>query len=430
VNHGTGTRPPTAPADSSVVRRVAMESCDAWSEQEGAYAHKTGRFFRVVAVDTGDDERIMLDQPEVGVLAFLATKIGDSHAVLVQWKAEPGNVGLVQAAPTVQATRSNIDRAHGGRATLLLDEVLAPAGRMSDILGSEQGDRFLAKENRDILRLIEHPDQIRVSEERPDYQWIARDNLAVMLSSDFAMNTDARSVLSSSPWHLWMRDPGEPFLQLAELCGLPAEVTCSSWSDPSRDRLLVAEASARRLDRSSPAASIIRLDELEKHRVQSEGVFGPEGDRVLGWFDVRLPWREVPHWSQPLLEQAVPGRCALVIAPVGDHLMVGVRASIEPGWIRGELAPTLQTPVSDADLDVLWSDPRLRTLAAVQQSDEGGRFFESVVRYELAIWEGDPAEFGDSVSWLALGELEALARTSRATTNELRSCLSLLLAFA
>jgi len=35
---------------------------------------------------------------------------------LVQAKAEPGNYGLVSLSPSVQATFSNLERAHGGRA--------------------------------------------------------------------------------------------------------------------------------------------------------------------------------------------------------------------------------------------------------------------------------------------------------------------------
>ena len=40
---------------------------------------------------------------------------------LMQAKVEPGNVNKYQISPTIQATKSNFTRAHGGKTPLFFD---------------------------------------------------------------------------------------------------------------------------------------------------------------------------------------------------------------------------------------------------------------------------------------------------------------------
>jgi hypothetical protein len=66
-----------------------------------------------------------------------------------------------------------------------------------------------------------------------------------------------------------------------------------------------------------------------------------------------------------------------------------------------------------------------------QFSDEGGRFFHTVSRYEVILWLPDalsaiPEDFG---VWLTLGQLKALVETGELVSNEARSALSMLLPY-
>jgi dTDP-4-dehydro-6-deoxy-alpha-D-glucopyranose 2,3-dehydratase len=415
---------------NNAVRRVSRSDCEAWGEVGGAYAHKSGRFFRVIGARSEGRDRVMLDQPEIGLLAFLAAPTLAGYSYLIQWKAEPGNVGLVQAGPTVQATRSNIEQVHGGLPTVLLEEVLDSTGRVSDVLGSEQGDRFLLKANRDVLRVLSDAGEAGARQGLRDHEWVDHSRLTEMLRTDFLVNTDARSVLSVSPWRMLAQESTALFRPLVELLDVRTGIVQRSQDIFDSSRCAAAERVLRAVDRDRPEATIAPLESLKGHWIDEQGIHGPNGESVLGWFDVSLPTREVQRWCQPLLMQDRATRCVLVVAVDADRLVLGLRVTIEPGWTRAEFGPTLQTGHSDRLLSSFDERDELRVLAAIHQSDEGGRFYRSVVNYEICFYEGDLSRFGPDVVWLTLAETESFAMRSNATTNELRSCISLLLAFA
>jgi hypothetical protein len=76
-------------------------------------------------------------------------------------------------------------------------------------------------------------------------------------------------------------------------------------------------------------------------------------------------------------------------------------------------------------------DPSLEPILSVRQSDEGGRFMRSIMRYEVVlIDESKAALLGKRVTWVSLGELEWLCQMPAATTNEARSAVSVLLSLA
>ena len=60
-------------------------------------------------------EQPMIIQPEIGYLGIICKEIDGVLNFLMQAKIEPGNVNHVQISPTIQATKSNFIRAHGGR---------------------------------------------------------------------------------------------------------------------------------------------------------------------------------------------------------------------------------------------------------------------------------------------------------------------------
>jgi oxidase EvaA len=422
-------RPPRSLFHGAYVRRDSESSCASWTLTDGAFEHRTGRFFRVIGVRSEAEEHIMLDQPEIGVLAFLVTQDDRGEAkFLTQWKAEPGNIGLIQAAPTVQATRSNIDRAHGGRATVLLDEVLSPQFRVADAYGSEQGDRFLAKMNRNVMCLIPFDDAHALTPELPEYFWASQDQIAAMLRSDYRINTDARSVIVSSPWNLLLPASGPLFHSLIEQTGIPEESFLRSIDDRDVSRILTASNALERLHRETPLAEQVPLDSLQRFATLEDGIIADDGRPVMSWFDVTLPSREIRRWCQPLLEQKSGGYCTLVMANADGRILLGLRPTIEPGWTHGEFGPTFQCAAAPSQRGALPAGVRI--VAAVNQSDEGGRFYRSCVRYELAYFAHETERLGEGLVWLTLGEVEDITRRGQLTTNELRSCLSLLLGFA
>ena len=52
-------------------------------------------------------------QKELGILGIIKDKVKNKY--LLQAKVEPGNKNKLQLSPTVQATKSNYERVHGGK---------------------------------------------------------------------------------------------------------------------------------------------------------------------------------------------------------------------------------------------------------------------------------------------------------------------------
>lgn len=129
---------------------VPFKDCAKWAYKNGQLAHDTGRFFSIKGIQAGetpgakyDSEAMMIDQPEVGWLGFIARPDPDGIEWLGNAKTEPGNIDGTQFAPSIQATRSNYLRAHGGRANKFLDLFQNAKTFVSDAQNSEQGTRFL-----------------------------------------------------------------------------------------------------------------------------------------------------------------------------------------------------------------------------------------------------------------------------------------------
>lgn len=423
-------------AVAAFTRPIGWHDSDEWQSRNGTMARRAGGFFTIrgFRVESDDpswsgQELPMIDQPEVGILGFLTRTVpGGDTEILVQAKTEPGNISLTQIGSTVQATVSNYSQVHGGNATpyLGLFRSRIGGGRSVDVEQSEQGTVFLGKYNRNVL--------IRLSSGAPEpeggsFAWHPAADLLDALGTDYAVNTDARSVLVCSQWeHLLSGRP--PFAQHASgsfggmlgdsyhAAGVPAETAgVTEW--------LAGMRSASHFDLEP-----VPLEALQGWTLDVEGLRSDDTGRFVRLFDVSADDREVPHWQQPLVGSTVLNRVVLACRQHRDGLQFLVRMSPEPGFGEGvQLGPTAQSalalpsgPLNEFALDAG------RTVLTVDQSEEGGRFYRTVNRYEIRlIDEGEEPPPDEGARWLTLGSLHRLARMRGYLTNEMRSAMSLLL---
>ena len=147
-------------------------------------------------------------------------------------------------------------------------------------------------------------------------------------------------------------------------------------------------------------------------------------------FAIEAPRREVKTWDQPFMMPVREERACLFVGHIGGHLRAALRVSAEPGLVgRREFGPTYQ---SDGDcpeqVRQIAEDASITPVLSVRQSDEGGRFMRSIMRYDvLFIDESSSASLANTVTWVTLSELEWLCQTPTVTTNETRSAVSVLL---
>lgn len=402
------------------VTPIPLSASSEWRLVDGTIRHHSGRFFSVVGVDDGEHPPVpLLEQREIGTLGFLR-RVREGHVeLLAQAKVEPGNIGLAQLAPTMQATASNLARLHGG-APQFLEELFAdPADAVCSTLQSEQGTRFLGKLNRNTLVTGDTDD----ADLPAGFAWFDAREVLAALARPHAVNTDARSVLVTSPWRLLVA--GEPFTGPRE--GASAELLAAlahSYDVRRADALRQVDDLLAPL-RTAGEPTVVPLGDLPGWRLSVEHpVTLRGGDHEVRHIAVRTDVREVAAWDQPVIDTADPLLADVDLRLVDGVAWVDLVARREPGLVhRAELGPTRVGPLAERGRT---TPAGAEVLVEVDQSDEGGRFFRDDCRYRIVGRSGDGDVPADGVR-LSLGEVEELLGRGGVLTNEARSALALLL---
>ncbi|MER6127341.1 NDP-hexose 2,3-dehydratase family protein [Streptomyces sp. NPDC001795] len=412
---------------SQEVRRTTFAELSGWhfAPGTGDLEHRSGRFFAVrgmrVRTDFGpvpEWSQPIIRQPEIGILGLAVREINGVLHCLMQAKSEPGNVNGVQLSPTVQATKSNYTRVHGGSSVPYLDCFREPQARghrvLADVLQSEQGSWFFCKRNRNMI--VEVGPEVEAGE---DFCWLTLRQVNGLLHYENLVNMDARTVLSCLPdWHHGA----------GPAPGLHSDVAVRSW--------ITTQQSEREV-----SAALLPLREVE-----GRGWYRTE-DRISherGLFfsivpvDVVSNRREVASWSQPLLEPHGTGVVALLVRRIDGVPHCLVHARVEPGYLDVvELGPTVQcTPENYAHLP---AEARPRFLDLVEEarpeqvlfdtvlSEEGGRFLHAQNRYLIVeADDGEPAEVPADYRWVTLRQLGELLKYSHYLNVQARTLVAAL----
>ncbi|MBA4373281.1 MAG: hypothetical protein C0402_10540 [Thermodesulfovibrio sp.] len=184
---------------------IPLDRIDRWhmDPSTGNLAHDSGRFFSITGLrvrhrSTSDEitwDQPIIDQPEVGILGILAAKFCGVLHFCLQAKEEPGNINLIQLAPTVQATYSNYTQAHGGALPPCIEHFLNPPKDriLFSKLQPEDGGRFLYKLNKNMVISVEESKLPVLPDE---FIWLTLRQVAGLIRRDNLINSCARSVLA------------------------------------------------------------------------------------------------------------------------------------------------------------------------------------------------------------------------------------------
>lgn len=431
------------------VREIPRSHSREWVLDGQRLRHTSGGFFSIVGATlcTGGERQAhldqpLIDQPEIGILGFLIRTLHDTLHILVQAKPEPGNVALVQAAPSVQATESNYKRRHRGKATPFLEYFLPPgkATLVSESLQSEQGSRFLGKYNRNMV--------VEVAGEEPlpeshAHKWFPIHDLFPLLPQDFQINTDARSVLATAPWQVLV--PGRtPFGRWRHRGG-PGEALLRSFEAPEDQSALSTTDIMERLRHLRATAdfttTVVGLTDLTGWEITDTAIRPVRREMfAVGQFAVETSEREVPRWDQPLVISPVEGQTVLLCQERGGvlHFLfnarpeIGFREKFQYGPTIQDLAeePLILPSLEDQTSTLKDALARSETLLASRHSDEGGRFFRCLSHYRICLLlPGEPIDPGDNLSWMTLRQVASLIRLPGFFSNEARSLISMMLAY-
>ena len=189
------------------VDEIGINDLDKWKAhpENGNIGHESGKFFTMMGIRvTGAKGREvlswtqpMIKQNECGILGILRQKKSGVMQYLLYAKAEPGAIINPQLAPTLQATASNLGRAHGGNKPLFA-EYFEGGEKQGKIIVSvehvEDPSRFYLKTNRCMIVEIPEDEKIEVPE---DFIWLTLPQIKKLLKIDNIINALARSVFGS-----------------------------------------------------------------------------------------------------------------------------------------------------------------------------------------------------------------------------------------
>lgn len=417
-------------------QRIHPDQSRQWRfDAQGCLAHQTGKFFRVVGIDFFDFVKRrwvtqpIIDQPEVGILCFLVARSEQSWWLLAQAKVEPGNVNGAQLAPTVQATKSNYQRVHGGKSVPYLQTAQHGNPVLYDEFQSEQNSRFLRKRNRNKVVQVE-----RCEPSIDDrFLWLHLMEVLQSLRQSNMVNTDARSVLAC-----WLMTSPQVLRSCLDGFGEFAHSFCDSLeatnSKHSRSRLKdwLDDVNRRWPQRTRPRP----LHEMEPSWRWDNGTFVSTAGHVLQvrHLSVRCDTREVSRWDQPILASNSRASLITLIGRINGALHLLLQARQEAGNYRGfELTTTIQvdawTEMSEQERQYAGLlETQCTTLAKFENSEEGGRFDRCISEYRIC-WADDVNRFeeGPFHRWVSLRQTALWLQEPNRLTNELRSTLSALL---
>ena len=164
------------------VNIVKLNQLEQWNISDKKIYHNNKSFFQIVPylIKTNFGQikkwyQPLILQKEVGILGI----IKNNNKYLLQAKLEPGNINKIQLSPTVQATKSNYLRKHGGKKTLYLNFFKSSSKQtkiISKVCLSEQGSRYLNKLNYNIL--IESNKKIK---KYNNFIWVDKKNLSFLI---------------------------------------------------------------------------------------------------------------------------------------------------------------------------------------------------------------------------------------------------------
>ena len=419
------------------VERIPFASMERWNiAPDGSLHHSSGKFFSVEGIHVKADypkqiewEQPIINQPEIGYLGILAKEFDGVLHFLMQAKIEPGNVNNVQLSPTLQATKSNYTRVHGGKNAAYLEYFrnAKPNQIILDQLQSEQGARFLRKRNRNMI--------VKVEEDIPaceDFRWMTLGQIKELMQCDNCVNMDTRTVIAGIDF----AEQSVSEAEIAEMSSFGQGMIESALTQQGIKSLREVLSWLTNLkSRYDLSVEKVPLNQIEEWECKDDEIvrYDKKYFRVLG-VRVHIDNREVVSWCQPLVQPMQQGICAFVVKKIGGIYHFLVQAKLECGNRDVfELAPTVQCLTGSIFngvsrppyTDYVLNAGKGQIIYDALQSEEGGRFYHEQNRNMIVEADDDfPIDVPPTFQWMTLGQINEFMRYSNYINIQARSLIA------
>jgi oxidase EvaA len=194
------------------VERVPLNRIKGWvtDPETGDMRHESGEFFTLHGIRVEHAERREVsskswEQPIFtqvgyvgGILGILRKRFLGIPHYLIEAKAEPGNYEKLQLSPTVQATYSNLKRAHKGSKTRFAEIFEDPARFDAEVLYrawlAEDGGRLFLKRN--LGMIVEVPESTEIEADLEGFLWMSLHQLKACHMEDAWVNPHVRGIIA------------------------------------------------------------------------------------------------------------------------------------------------------------------------------------------------------------------------------------------
>lgn len=424
-----------------LIRETSINDDSFWfyDDYKGEILNRKRSFFSIMGMRYFIDEQFIMEQPiilqqEIGYLGIIVKEIKGVLNFLMQAKIEPGNVNCVQISPTIQATKSNFTRAHGGRLPYYF-EYFEKAGQYGKIIydqiQSEQGSRFYGKRNRNIILYIEEDIPLY-----PNYKWMTLGQIKELMKIDNLVNMDTRTVISGIPFITYRHS--EEDIKMAESYFSDKALFQSIFMTDVERSLTIIEPELNDYKMFHDVDKImIPLNQLIDWKIDEYGVTCTKhADFVVRYYDIEISGREVQNWLQPLFK-AESEALFVLFTCIED----GIRKfliSLQPEigcFDKVEFGPSIQiaNPNNYASKNEIYKvflehdKKRVGILKDVMLSEEGGRFYHEQNRnIILEIEKNEIKVLPKRYFWVDYSCLNFLVQTNNCLNIQLRNLISLL----
>ena len=188
-------------------RLIDISEIRAWSVEEktGNIHHESRAFFSIQGVrvtsiglrEVNEWDQPIFTQKEGGILGLICKQDDRQILFLLNAKAEPGNIGPLQFAPTLQATWSNLNRAHSGKRPQLAEIILGEVESRLVYRSShnEEGGRFWRKSNSNEIHLVD-PNETPLYYDPDQFVWASLSQIKAMMLVDNVVNPFVKTIIA------------------------------------------------------------------------------------------------------------------------------------------------------------------------------------------------------------------------------------------